>query len=59
MIQIIGLMIGTYILVRMCSFISRTGTYQETLFIRIISFLNIIFTVLLMGALLFTASPTK
>jgi len=54
MVQIIGLMIGSYIIVRMFSFALRDGPHKETGFVQVISVLNLIFTFFLMVALIFT-----
>ena len=52
MIQIIGLMMGAYIIVRMISLGSRTGEHAETTFVRILCGLNIVFTAVLIVFLL-------
>jgi hypothetical protein len=52
MIQIIGLMIGSYSIVRMISLGSRKGTYGETTFVRILCGLNILLTCVLILLLL-------
>lgn len=56
MIQIIGLMIGSYIIVRMFSFALRDGSYKESGFVQVISIINLIFTFFLMVALIFTGA---
>lgn len=52
MVQIIGLMIGLYIIVRMLSFITRTGDRAENTIVKVAAILMIIITsVLLLGLL--------
>jgi hypothetical protein len=48
MIPTIGVMIGLYIIIRMFSFILRTGDYKESLFVRILCGLNIPITLFFM-----------
>jgi len=48
MIPTLGVMIGCYILVRMFSFILRSGSIRESIFVRILSALNIFVTLFLM-----------
>ena len=52
MVQIIGFMIGSYIIVRMISFISRKGEHEETTTVKVLSMFNVVFTIILLGALL-------
>jgi len=56
MIQVIGLMIGSYIIVRMVSFIQREGPYQESKTVRVLCTLNILFNIFLIIALLSSGS---
>ena len=52
MIPTIGVMVGLYIIIRMFSFILRSGPCQESLFVRIVCGLNIPITLFLMASLL-------
>jgi hypothetical protein len=52
MVQIIGLMIGSYIFVRMVSLGSRKGPYGETTLVRILCGFNIVLVCVLMFLLL-------
>jgi large-conductance mechanosensitive channel len=58
MVPIIGLMIGSYIIVRMFSFALRSGERKESGFVQVISVLNILFTFILMAALVFSGASS-
>jgi hypothetical protein len=57
MIQIIGLMIGTYILTRMISFLTRSGDRAESKIAAICFGINIVITVILLIGLLASYAP--
>ncbi|MEE9448886.1 MAG: hypothetical protein V3V72_02455 [Ignavibacteriaceae bacterium] len=48
MVQIIGLMIGCYIISRMISFITRSGSIEENTTAKVIFGINIVVTIFLM-----------
>ena len=52
MLQVIGLMVGCYIIVRVVSLMLREGVYNEHTFVRVIAGLNILVTLLLMADLI-------
>jgi len=56
MVQIIGLMIGCYIIVRMVSFITRKGQREETTPVKVLCILNVMLTVVVLIALFLGAS---
>jgi hypothetical protein len=56
MVQIVGLMVGCYIIVRMVSFITRKGEREETTTVKVLSILNVMLTVVLLMALLFSGA---
>jgi len=58
MVPIIGLMIGSYIIVRMFSFMLRTGERKEHIFVQVLSILNIILTFFLMAELFFSGASS-
>lgn len=53
MIQLIGLMIGMYIIVRMLSFLTRKGEREESMFIQILAGVVAFLTFLIIMVLLF------
>ena len=54
MIQIIGFMIGSYVIIRMVSFITRSGEYSENVIVIVLAVMEILFIGLCMF-LLFTS----
>ncbi|MDD5634396.1 MAG: hypothetical protein PHW46_03870 [Candidatus Omnitrophica bacterium] len=54
MIEAIGCMIGTYIITRMVSFLTREGERAETAIVKIFSVITIVVTVVLMVYLIIT-----
>ncbi len=52
MIPTIGLMIGLYIIIRMVSFITRSGDRKESTLVIVLSILNIFVTLSMMVSLL-------
>ena len=59
MIPIIGVMIGSYIIIRMLSFITREGPVQDVTFVKVLCALNIVFTLFLMGGLVLSSSTSS
>lgn len=58
MVPIIGIMIGGYIIIRMISFITRKGERSESTIVVVLSFLNILFTLVLMFMLMISAGTS-
>jgi len=58
MVQIIGLMIGFYIIVRMLSFATREGDRAENTLVKIVASIVLIITAFLIVGLLATGSTT-
>lgn len=61
MIQAIGLMIGAYIIVRMLAFVDRKGDREESLGIKILAFLCVLWTAFMMVLVVIsgTSIPTR
>jgi len=59
MIPIIGVMIASYIIIRMLSFITREGPVQDIRFVKVLCALNIVFTLFLMGGLVLSSSTSS
>ncbi len=57
MVPAIGVMIGSYIIIRMFSFILREGPPKENLFVKILCGLNIPFTLFFMIDLFLGGAP--
>jgi len=58
MVQIIGLMIGLYIIVRMLSFLTRTGDRKEDTIVKVAAGIVMVITGMLMLGLLATGGGT-
>lgn len=58
MIQIIGIMIGSYIIVRMLSFITRSGERKEETVVKVAAGIVFVLTLILMLGLLATGGTT-
>ena len=56
MVQIIGLMIGVYILTRMVQFILGAGDYQQHKITKVAAVLTFLFTVVMIVLLIFAES---
>lgn len=56
MIQLIGLMIGMYIVVRLTSFLMRKGEREESMIVQILSGVFLFLTILILIYLLFAGT---
>jgi len=56
MIPLIGYMIGFYIIVKMFSFIIRKGEREESMFVKVISGLTVVATIIIMVMLTISGS---
>jgi hypothetical protein len=52
MLAEIGIMIGAYIITRMVSFITRKGERAETVTVKILAFITVVLTLVVIGALI-------